>query len=170
MFSLHHRPPGCAKTFHFKAVISQIKKYWEGWKCVGFSVVLDSLRPHGPPGSSAHGILQARTLEWVIIPFSKESSLPTNQIQVSCTGGRFFTVWVTREVYVYLQVCICVLSPDLEWEGWMSFRIRLKHTSAHTKCTHTLPAASFNTTQHTLDARTLVPLSPISPVTQSTEG
>ena len=153
MFSLHHRPPGCEKTLHFKAVISQIKKYWEGGKCVSCSVVLDSFGLHGPPGSSAHEILQARTLEWVIIPFSRESSLPRNQIQISRIGGRLFTVWVTREVCVCLQVCICMLSPDLEWEGWMSFRIRLRHTSVHTKHTHTLPAASFDTTQHTLDCK-----------------
>ena len=100
--------------------------------------MLDSLRPHGPPGSSLHGILQARTLEWVVIPFSRESSWPRNQIQVSCIGGRFFTVWVTREVCVCLQVCIRVLSPDLEWEGWMSFQIGLKHASAQRKHTHTL--------------------------------
>ena len=36
------------------------------------SVVSDSLQPHGP-GSSVHGILQARILEWVTIPFSRES-------------------------------------------------------------------------------------------------
>ena len=29
-----------------------------------------------PPGSSAHGILQARVLEWVAIPFSRASSCP----------------------------------------------------------------------------------------------
>ena len=38
------------------------------------SLVPNSLQPHGPPGSSVHGILQARILEWVAIPFSKESS------------------------------------------------------------------------------------------------
>ena len=44
-----------------------------------------------PPGSSVHGILQARILEWVIIPFSKGSSRPRDQTQVSCIAGRFFT-------------------------------------------------------------------------------
>ena len=43
------------------------------------------------PGSSVHGILQARTLEWVAISFSRGSSQPRDQIQVSCLGGRFFT-------------------------------------------------------------------------------
>ena len=44
-----------------------------------------------PPGSSVHGILQARMLEWVAIPFSRGSSRPMDQTQVSCTAGRFFT-------------------------------------------------------------------------------
>ena len=48
------------------------------------------------PGSSVHGILQARTLEWVAISFSRGHSLPRNRIQISCIVGRFFTVWVTR--------------------------------------------------------------------------
>ena len=50
-----------------------------------------------PPGSSVHGILQARILEWVAIPFPRGSFWPRNQGQVSCTAGRFFTVWATRE-------------------------------------------------------------------------
>ena len=50
-----------------------------------------------PPGSSVHGILQARTLEWVAIPFSRGSSRPRDQTQVSCIAGRFFTIWATRD-------------------------------------------------------------------------
>ena len=50
-----------------------------------------------PPGSSVHGILQAKTLEQVTIPFSKGSSLLRDRTRVSCTAGRFFTVWATRE-------------------------------------------------------------------------
>ena len=47
------------------------------------------------PGSSVHGILHARILEWVTIPFSRRSSQPGDQTQVSCISGRFFTVWAT---------------------------------------------------------------------------
>ena len=36
------------------------------------------------PGSSVHGILQARILEWVAISFSRGSSQTSNQTQVSC--------------------------------------------------------------------------------------
>ena len=42
-------------------------------------------------------ILQARILEWVAFPFSRESSLPRDRTQVSCLAGRFFTSWATRE-------------------------------------------------------------------------
>jgi len=50
------------------------------------------------PGSSVHGILQARTLEWVAIPFSRGSSRPRDQTCISCTGSRFFTNCATWEV------------------------------------------------------------------------
>ena len=45
------------------------------------------------PGSSLHGILQARVLEWVAMPFSRGSSQPW----VSCIAGRHFNLWATRE-------------------------------------------------------------------------
>ena len=47
-----------------------------------------------PPGSSVHGILQARILEWVAIPFSRGSSRPRDWTQVSSTAGRFLNFWV----------------------------------------------------------------------------
>ena len=50
-----------------------------------------------PPGSSLHEIFQARILKWVAISFSRGSSQPRDQTWVSCTAGRFFTDWATRE-------------------------------------------------------------------------
>ena len=44
------------------------------------------------PRSSIHGILQARILEWVAIPFSRGSSQPRDQTWVSCIVGRHFTI------------------------------------------------------------------------------
>ena len=52
---------------------------------------LCSLMDGSLPGSSVHGILQARILQWVPIPFSRGSSLPRDWIQVSCIAGKFFT-------------------------------------------------------------------------------
>ena len=50
-----------------------------------------------------HGILQARILEWVAFPFSRVSSQPRDQTQVSRTAGRFFTSWATREAETLLK-------------------------------------------------------------------
>ena len=50
-----------------------------------------------PPSSSVHGILQARILEWVAIPFSKGSSWPRIRTWVSCIASRFFIIWATRD-------------------------------------------------------------------------
>ena len=58
------------------------------------SVVSDSL---SPPGSSIHGILQARILEWVAISFSRGSFRPKDQTQVSRVAGRCFNLWATRK-------------------------------------------------------------------------
>ena len=49
------------------------------------------------PGLSVHGVFQARILEWVAISFSRGSSPPRDQTQISCIAGRCFTLWVTRE-------------------------------------------------------------------------
>ena len=66
--------------------------------CVSHSVVPILCDPmdHSPPGSSVHGILQARILAWVAIPFSRWSR-SRNQTWVSNIAGRFFTIWATRE-------------------------------------------------------------------------
>ena len=54
-----------------------------------------------PSGSSVHGILRARILEWV--PFSRRSSQPRDETRVSCIAGRFFIIWATREVLSAVQ-------------------------------------------------------------------
>ena len=44
------------------------------------------------PNSSVHGILQARILEWVPIPFPRGSSQPRDRTQMSCIAGGFFAL------------------------------------------------------------------------------
>ena len=56
------------------------------------------------PGSSVHGISQARILEWVAISFSRGSSWSRDQIWVYCLAGGFFTIEPTGKPYV----CTCV--------------------------------------------------------------
>ena len=50
-----------------------------------------------PMDYTVHEILQARILEWVAFPFSRESSQPRDWTGVSSIAGGFFTSWVTRE-------------------------------------------------------------------------
>ena len=90
--------------------------------CVSHSVMSD-LMDCSSPGSSIYGILQARILEWVAIPFSRGSSWPRNRTWVSRIAGRFFTIWATSEV----QLCrgvgeIAGLGSD---NGSLSNNIRL---------------------------------------------
>ena len=64
---------------------------------------------YSPLGSSVHGILQARILEWVAISFSQGSSRLRDGTQVSCIAGRFFTIWATREAKI-------ILTPQANWQ------------------------------------------------------
>ena len=78
----------------------------------------DSGKPVGCslPGSSVHGILQARIREWVAISFSRGSSWPKNWTWVSCIAGRFFTNWAMREAVIHC----------LRWPIW-PFVLPLTH-------------------------------------------
>ena len=80
------------------------------------------------PGSSLHGILQARVLEWVAISFFRGSSQPRDGTWVSCIPGRRFNLWATREVpdlKVHSKsskwfVCFSQIAGSQEWYCWVS--------------------------------------------------
>ena len=57
-----------------------------------------------PPGFFVHGILQARILEWVAISFSRGSSWPRDQTQVSHIVGRRFNLWATKDGQYWNQI------------------------------------------------------------------
>ena len=61
-----------------------------------------------PPGSSVHGISQARILEWVAISFSRESYQPRNQSCISCIGRQ-------------------ILCHGATWEAWIEFSQVLRY-------------------------------------------
>ena len=74
----------------------------KAWKCWLLSHVwLCNPMDCNPSGSSVRGILQAGILEWVAIPFSRGSSWPRDQTWVSCTVGRFFTIWATKSMVIH---------------------------------------------------------------------
>ena len=60
-----------------------------------------------PMDYTVHGILQARILEWVAIPFFRGSSQPRDQTQVSCIADGFFTSWATTVIFECLHVPTC---------------------------------------------------------------
>ena len=85
------------------------------------------------PGSSVHGISQARMLERVAIPFSRGSSQPRDWTQVPCISGRFFTIWAIREaqkwkwkslscVWLFAAHGLYIQSMEFSrkeyWSGW----------------------------------------------------
>ena len=53
-----------------------------------------------PSGSSVHGVLQARILEWVAISSSRGSSQPRDQTWVFRIAGKFFTIWANVSFYL----------------------------------------------------------------------
>ena len=58
------------------------------------------------PGSSIHGIFQAKVLEWGAIAFSRACSWPRVRTWVSHIVGRCFTIWATREVLTMHNVSL----------------------------------------------------------------
>ena len=93
----------------------QLKKQDGTWKYIVFDMLTAHTHTHththitqssptpgdpvdcSPPGSSVHGILQARILKWVTISFSRGSPRPRDRTRVSHIGGRHFNLWATRE-------------------------------------------------------------------------
>ena len=81
------------------------------------------------PGSSIHGIFQARVLKWIAISFSRRSSQPRDWTRVFHTVGRRFTVWATREVIyseteqLTLSVFSLLLVPG---DGKRCWRVRIE--------------------------------------------
>ena len=114
-------------------------------------------------GSSVRGVLQARTLEWVAIPFSRGSFWPRDQTWLSCIAGRFFTIWATREAWWYskfssAQSCPTLWDPmDCSTPGLPVHHQLLEFSQTHVhwvgdaiQPSHPLlsPSPAFNLSQH----------------------
>ena len=88
------------------------QEYWSGLPCsspVKVKVAQLCSTLCNSMDSRVHGILQARILKWVVVPFSRGSFQPEDWTQVSHIAGRFFTVWATREAHwcVLFDNCHC---------------------------------------------------------------
>ena len=87
-------------------VLAWVQSRYHFKKNNGMSLLVAQLCPthcnpmdYSLPGSTVHGISQARILEWVAISFSMGSSWPRDWTWVTCIASRFFIVWATREFY-----------------------------------------------------------------------
>ena len=98
------------------------------------TVMSDSLGAYG----IVHGILQGRILEWVAVPFSRGSSQPRHQTQVSHSAGGFFTSWATREcsyslgnyVLKYFISRLYYILPCLLWASQVALVVMNLHANA----------------------------------------
>ena len=79
---VHGVTNSCSDALH------QLVSVLVAWLC---PILCDPI-DYSPLGSSAHGMLQARILEWVGNPFSRGSSQPRDRTWVSHIIGSFFTV------------------------------------------------------------------------------
>ena len=70
---------------------------FSSWK-----VILCNPWDYSPPGSSVHGILQRRILQWVAMPCSRRSSWLRDRTQFSCIAGRCFIVGAAMEAPVFI--------------------------------------------------------------------
>ena len=99
----------CANTF-IRLLIKERHQYnfWElkkkkseKWKLLSSVQCSATAWTVAPQAPLSMGILQARILEWVVMPSSGVSSQPMDRIQAFRIAGGFFTHWATREAQVY---------------------------------------------------------------------
>ena len=81
---------------------------------------------------TVHGILQARILEWVAFLFSRGSSQPRDQTQVSRIAGGFFTSWARMEVHKEFKIPAKAKKKELiKQVGWFG---NDSYAKKHQKC------------------------------------
>ena len=78
----------------------------------------------GPVGYTVHGILQARILEWVAVPFSRGSSQPRDRTQVSCFGGRFFI-----SADIYRENLKCSMRQLVTYKNSLSWLVEMQNST-----------------------------------------
>ena len=102
---------------------------------------------HSPPGSSVHGILQARILQWVAMPSSRGSSNPgikPSYLLSPALAGWFFTTSATWEAhtftYIKVQFSRSVMSDSLRPHGLQHARLLCPSASPRA-CSNSCPSS-----------------------------
>ena len=125
---------GCSNQWAELVSCSSIACMW----CVCCVLVVQSCQTLcnptdcSPTGSSVHGILEERILKRLAVPSSRGSSRPRDRTLVSCTAGRFFTVWATGVVNINRRILGYMKCSEEnhigwcdrnEWRAWDSDRV-----------------------------------------------
>ena len=113
----------CRERHEIRKIGEKYLRNWEtlsmygGLCCVlSRSVMSNSLWIRGlePARLLSMGILQARILEWLVMPSSSRSSQSRDWTQVSHIAGGFFTIWATREALEYIY----------RWGEWCEMKLK----------------------------------------------
>ena len=100
-----------------------------------------------PMDHTVHGILQARILERVAFPFSRGSSQPRDQTQVSLIMGRLFISWATRKAQEYWSGSLSLLqwvfpTQELNWGllhcRWILYQLSYREAQSHSVVSNSL--------------------------------
>ena len=89
---------------------------------------------HSPPGSSVHGISQARTLEWVAISSSRGSSQPRDWTCSSCIGRQILYHWAIREAPSFIIPFNKLVDVHKHFPEFMSLSDRLTSSNIWKSC------------------------------------
>ena len=111
--------------------------------------------------SSVHEIFQARVLEWVAISYSRGSSWPRDQTQVSCIVSRFFTIWATREAQCLLGGMLsplCVTPSVARNDHILKYDVPLGKVALGKSAVSALPCRKLNLASYQEDR---IPFSPL---------
>jgi len=116
------------------------------------------------PGSTVHGVFQARILEWIAISFSRGTSQTRDWTWVSRIVGRCFTVWGTIHIYNAIFSSVQSLSRvRLFATPWIAAR-QASLSITNSRCSPRLRSyESVMPSSHFLLCRPLLLLPPIPP-------
>ena len=110
---------------------------WAGDCACYFKAKVKSLSRVQLLGTSVHGILQTRILQWVAISFSRRSSQPRDQTFVSCKSpalaDRFFTGQPLGNIFMYLHSQMCLIFK--KWKDKKDVHRSTVHNSQNMEAT-----------------------------------
>ena len=98
--SVEQQPRASTETFYWMSENCKVHPCLSAQSLQSCPTLCNLMDCSSPPGSSVHGILQARIVEWVAMPFTRGSSRTRDRICVpcvSCIAGRLFNHWTTCE-------------------------------------------------------------------------